>query len=191
MSARVSLSSQERTPKSCRCEDPPKPNPLRDRRSEGLRRRGSVPTKGSNVKDARSLGRASLGCQRGCWPRRRAFRTRQGPARSLQREELCWKGSVGGPWVYTHECRRAKKLIQVKWEPEVVYPLRHIRTSRLLKKAEKIKILCSWEPFSSFHRPMGLCVGSIFPFSWALDTRLPQRAPAGAARARFRIRIRL
>ena len=32
-------------------------------------------------------------------------------ARSLQREELCWKGSVGGQWVYTHECRRAKKLI--------------------------------------------------------------------------------
>ena len=34
-------------------------------------------------------------------------------ARNLQREELCWKGSVGGQWVYTHECRRAKKLIPV------------------------------------------------------------------------------
>ena len=32
-------------------------------------------------------------------------------ARSPQREELCWKGSVGGQWVYTHECRRVKKLI--------------------------------------------------------------------------------
>ena len=31
-----------------------------------------------------------------------------------QREELCWKGSVGGQWVYTHECRRAKKLIPGK-----------------------------------------------------------------------------
>ena len=30
-------------------------------------------------------------------------------ARSPQREELCWKGSVGGQGVYTHECRRAKK----------------------------------------------------------------------------------
>ena len=78
-----------------------------------------------------------------------------------------------------------KRIISAKAGSFVFVP------SRLLKKAEKIKILCSWEPFSSFHRPMGLCVGSIFPFSWALDTRLPQRAPAGAARARFRIRIRL
>ena len=37
-------------------------------------------------------------------------------ARNLQREELCWKGSVGGQWVYTHECRRAKKLIPVQSE---------------------------------------------------------------------------
>ena len=35
-------------------------------------------------------------------------------ARSPQREELCWKGSVGGQWVYTHESRRAKKLIPIK-----------------------------------------------------------------------------
>ena len=28
-------------------------------------------------------------------------------ARSPQREELCWKGSVGGQWLYTHECRPA------------------------------------------------------------------------------------
>ena len=34
-------------------------------------------------------------------------------ARSPQREELCWKGSVGGQREYTHECRRAKKLIPV------------------------------------------------------------------------------
>ena len=27
---------------------------------------------------------------------------------------FCWKGSVGGQWVYTHESRRAKKLIPVK-----------------------------------------------------------------------------
>ena len=32
-------------------------------------------------------------------------------ARSPQREELCWKGSVEGQWLYTHECQRAKKLI--------------------------------------------------------------------------------
>ena len=35
-------------------------------------------------------------------------------ARSPQREELCWKDSVGGQWVYTHECRRAKKLIPAR-----------------------------------------------------------------------------
>ena len=32
-------------------------------------------------------------------------------ARSPQREQLCWKGLVGGQWVYIHESRRAKKLI--------------------------------------------------------------------------------
>ncbi len=31
-----------------------------------------------------------------------------------QREIFCWKGSVGGQWVYTHEFRRAKKLIPDK-----------------------------------------------------------------------------
>ncbi len=32
-------------------------------------------------------------------------------ARSPQREELCWKGSVEGQWMYTHESRRTKKEI--------------------------------------------------------------------------------
>ena len=35
-------------------------------------------------------------------------------ARSPQREELCWKGSVGGQWLYTLNRRRAQKLIPVK-----------------------------------------------------------------------------
>ena len=36
----------------------------------------------------------------------------QDPARTAEppEEELYWKGSVGGQRVYTHECRRAKKL---------------------------------------------------------------------------------
>ena len=41
------------------------------------------------------------------------FKDPAGTARSPQREKLCWKGSVGRQWLYTHESRRAKKLIPV------------------------------------------------------------------------------
>ena len=47
------------------------------------------------------------------------FQDPEKTAQSSQRERLCWKGAVGDQWVYTHQWRRAKKLILVKakWPP--------------------------------------------------------------------------
>ena len=62
---------------------------------------------------AKSLGRAGPGLSTAVLAKTTGFQDPARTARSPQREELCWKGSVGGPWVYAHECRRAKKLIPV------------------------------------------------------------------------------